>query len=656
MKRDRSCEHIYWALCLTNNYNNMKKLILLLYLLFYAVCISAQTNYYYNRGVYWAEGAGNNPFWMERAYKEWKNGEQKGEKSCARMVIGCLLFGKGVPQNVQAAINMINKWYTKDQWTCLLGAALYLPKKYGFVPYDGLWKYDFINRLSIYSNSYRINLEDFGKATDIAKALSYAKHSKIHFKNASTYDGIETYDLFLAIEGICYKYGLCGYNKSLIQAAKRMNYVVDVDGVHDYSPMYELIKNSSSLEELYDNMVQTSKDIASHPSHNMDYLITLAASEGSTKPVRDNYINTFLFRVDEFINEFWKLSVDERVKIYNESDEKIKQIYDNSFYYRAYSQYQQTQIGPNEITQISNIIKDYPGGHVVEVVKNAYANRVISELNKIEANDYNSYLANIRIINHLAEAGIIDGISQYHLANIKSKLLHELHNLEDVLKKDWEHYEKSRLVNMGLATFNDDGLYQLYGGEMKKYDPTFYRNSNNLASIVNSFKEVFKEGEGIREFGQIEQFANQALAFARVLGFYEISGRIEYQESESKIYKWYMEKYPNTPFQKYAELIYSIKVQEENDENAFTQAYSLRLTSSKDDINKILLLPMSENMQILIKEMCKRKFIKTHETYIENKKDKVFLNCIINLLHEATRTYRKKPFEWYAKHWESYLK
>ena len=304
---------------------NMKRIVLILIFSVITHVLFAQSSkYYFNRGLEWA-GSANKIHWQTQAFKEWQKGEQKGEVDCARALIICYIEEKGTPRNIKAALNLINKWYKKDQKICVLGALLNIPKKYGFVPLG-------IN-LGYYANLSLgrledISLDDYGLTANISQALFYAKYAKEHHKDATTYTSKT--DLFYIIEGLCYEHGVGGYKKNLIQAAKRFNYVIDRYGDHYYGPMRELINTSASLNELYLNMSETSQDIASSPSHNMEYLVSLAATKGSAKPIRDGYINDFLFKVDKFVESFWKLPKQEREAQYSSSSEDVKKIYDKS--------------------------------------------------------------------------------------------------------------------------------------------------------------------------------------------------------------------------------------------------------------------------------------------------------------------------------------
>ena len=467
-----------------------KRNVYLLVLLLFPLIMQGQSSYYYDRGCYWS--GTSNPYRQTNAYKEWKIGEQKGEAKCARMVIGSLLFGKGVPQNVPAAINMINKWYTKDKWICILGASLYLPKKYGFVPYDGLWRYDFLRNLSISLHSYSLCLEDFGRTANLAKALSYAKYAKTHFKNASTYDDFNKYDMFFAIEGLCYKFGLCGYNKNLIQAAKRMNCVVDANGYHDYSPMYELIKTSSSLQNLYSIMVETSHDVTNNVSHKMEWLIGLAGAEGSSKPVRDGYLNEFLFKVDTFIDDFWKLPVEDRNKLYDNSCVDIQKIYDNSLLFHTYNKCS-LELTATEINEFSRMLNKYPNHQVVSKVRCSYVKFLETVMSKNKS-------IGTKILTQMKESGIFDTTKQvkekaiyYDITgNIDTYTDKTSYWVRDVTKGKWYVLNnQTQYEPYGVFTKNKATSYE---GKLAIVDDHEWEYANGLWNDLGQITKV-SEGE-----------------------------------------------------------------------------------------------------------------------------------------------------------------
>lgn len=56
--------------------------------------------------------------WRDSAFREAQAGEKAGEPDCARELITCYLYEYGTPRNVQRALQLIDKWYTKDESTC----------------------------------------------------------------------------------------------------------------------------------------------------------------------------------------------------------------------------------------------------------------------------------------------------------------------------------------------------------------------------------------------------------------------------------------------------------------------------------------------------------------------------------------------------------
>ena len=168
-----------------------KTVLLLCCWLISQALFSQSSKYYYNRGLEWAESV-NKIHWQTQAFKEWRTGEQKGEVDCARALIICYLEEKGTPRNVNAALNLINKWYKKDKTICILGALLNFSKKYRFTPVGINMGY--FGKLSL-GNVQGITLEDYGMTPDIKKALLYVLHALYFFfcfriqfiKNGKTY-------------------------------------------------------------------------------------------------------------------------------------------------------------------------------------------------------------------------------------------------------------------------------------------------------------------------------------------------------------------------------------------------------------------------------------------------------------------------------------
>ena len=529
----------------------MKKTSLFFFLLMAACTIPsiAQSNYYYDKGVYWARGATDNPYWQKNAYNEWKTGEQNGEAESARAVISCYLKGYGVPKNVSKAVGLINKWYKKDQKICMLGALLNIPQKYNFIPYklsfDGL--VDFEN----------ISFDDLGVSADISKALYYAKYAKDNHHNSLIASSNEM-DLFYIIEGLCYKHGAGGYKKDLIQAARRLNYVVDRYGYHDYGPMLELISSSSSLEELCFNMSETSRNVANGVSHDMETLLNLAATEGSGKPVREGYINDFLFKVDVFVDEFWKLSKEEKATVYNNSNPSIRRIYDNSLIYKVSELLRKGEVSQLDIDAIKSCLDDYPGTEAVSKVRNELGEY---ELNMMEQfailNDCDSYAKASGVLCGLRNEGILSDEPSEKLRNNQSKLLRYFETQRKNLNYSWNGYELSRKADFDILP--SDVSLEWYGGYIWESHPGFYEQSRKTLSEIRKIKKSCAYIE-MKEFDEIEQFANQSFAFAEALGFYTDESGSEYnstkkREANKSDLQRFLENYPNTIFQWYAEAL-----------------------------------------------------------------------------------------------------
>jgi len=498
----------------------MKKAIVFIMIILPVLSIAQSS--YYDKGVYWAKGATNNPYWREKAYNEWKTGEQKGEVKSACGVIGCYFTGFGTPKNVSKAVGLINKWYKKDQKICVLGALINIPKKYNFIP----------PTLSFYdvAGFENISLDDLGMSADISKALFYAKYAKENHHNSLIFSAPQS-DLFYIIEGLCYKNGVGGYKKDLIQAAKRLNYVIDRYGNHDYSPMFELIESSSSLDELYSNMSETSHDIANGVSHDMETLLRLAASEGPSKPVRNGYINDFLFKVDKFVDEFWTLPSDERTSLYNNSDENIKRIYDNSLLYKVSSLQRKDDISLADIDAMTNYLKDYPSPQAVIEAQSKLEKFILDAMEKdADFHDCESYAKAAEVLCGLINEGVILNEPTERLRNIQSKLLRYFETQRENMKSTWKDYELL-------------GIFE------------FFEQSRQLLSEIRKIKKNCTYVEML-EFDDVEQFFHQYFMFAQVLGFYtDEEGKVRKREENISELKKFIDENPNSIFQSYAEVL-----------------------------------------------------------------------------------------------------
>ena len=500
----------------------MKNIVVFLLLLLPLSTI-AQSEYYYEKGAFWVKGEkGENPYNWTRAYSEWKIGEQKGEISSARMAINCLIAGKGTQSNIKAAINLINKWYKKDQKICMLGAILNIPRKYHYTP------------TTLYLQSlvrvYDCSLDDFGVTADINKALFYAKYAKEHHNNAQIESSPQT-NLFYGLEGLCYKYGICGYKKDLIQAAKRFNYVIIKYGDYDYSPMYELIESSSSLQELYNYMSETSLNIVNGTSHDMETLLHLAASEGPSKPVRNGYINDFLFKVDKFVDEFWKLPSDGRTSLYNNSDENIKRIYDNSLLCKTSFLQRKNDLSQSDIDTIVYYLKDYPNKQAVYGVQIKLEKNVLDAMEQYaDMHDCESYTKMANVLCGLINEGVILNEPTERLRNIQSKLLGYFKAQRENMKSTWKDYELL-------------GIFE------------FFEQSRQLLSEIRKIKKNCTYVEML-EFDDVEQFFHQYFMFAQVLGFYtDEEGKVRKREENISELKKFIDENPNSIFQSYAEVL-----------------------------------------------------------------------------------------------------
>ena len=154
----------------------MKRISLSSFFLMSFLMLTQAQTHYYKLGQDFVPYDGDE-FWWTKAYDTWKEGEQKGEAASARMVILCLIYERGTDQNIELALNKIQKWYTKDSEICRLGALLYFPKQYNFKPggFSGI-------HMAVHINDTFHNLEDYGKAADLEKSIFYYKYLIEHFE------------------------------------------------------------------------------------------------------------------------------------------------------------------------------------------------------------------------------------------------------------------------------------------------------------------------------------------------------------------------------------------------------------------------------------------------------------------------------------------
>lgn len=595
----------------------------------------AQSDYYYKRGEYFAEYT-DNPLLWTRAFNEWKIGEQKGEASSARMVIYCYLSGIGTQKDNNAAINLINKWSKKDSRICILNAMLNISPKY---------KYKNFPALRLQSGiGVDLSLEDIGKKADISKALYYAKYAKEQLNDPYLWFDTEETDMLLIIEGICYDYGIGGYKKDYMQAAKRYNYVVNSDG-DKVGGMDELINSATSLKELWSFMVEASTDIMSQTTYDYKLLLYYPTIDGNFN-IRNKFNNTakvmncydlYTIKADEFLEAFWRLSDDERIAVYNECDQDVQTIYDNSLRFRlAHYKNNVINMEQSDVDSILLILNNYPKKIDIRAVGAYYSDNIVDVIVKaVRDNDYELYCKGVNLMDMFVKSKIIEQEPTASLDRLKNSMYN---NLADKYKNQmqgqlssaenkWNDYYMSRNRDC-----NPEAERIVWGYKyVKEDDTTFVSAYRELQNIFNNNKDVWTSDR--RKAYNVDTYllkSNQALAFAEALGFYKDEhNHTLKRKAKSSDLKQFMEKYPTTPYEEYAALLYTQRSQIENDLYAFSKAYSLRTNSPKSEYKELKTLPMSNKMRLAIKEMSKKSFIKEHEQYISQNKDEEFKDKII---------------------------
>lgn len=601
-------------------------------------CSYAQTSsFYYDKGEYWARNT-TTPLFLEKAYGYWKQGEQAGEPLSARMLIFCKLTEQGTPYDINGAIKLMEKWYKKDDVICEYAAYFFLPKEYGYTPME-FYK--------AYTRTKPKFAEDYGLKPDIAKSLRYARESAKFYNEKTSKDLTSIYVCWI-VEGICYKYGLAGCPVDLKQAAKNLARAEKRNGKTDYEPLYTLLDSAKSFQELYDVMKYACRDFDAEDffrskHHSYEWYERAPYTE-------------FEKNRERLFKEYAALNKSEKAVKYNELSPELKDIFDNHFINSIWEKLKWKKDPRNEnhwvsmylyeldgdlLDSINKEINEYHNPNTIKTIKNQFKQKITQHLTDKQNEDILSdndidivYFTKVVLaIDRFVDAGLIDkhpenfnSTKMSLLPNFKS----ELQYLKNKIVSTWERYERSRKEEKQYQS-NPNGKDPTNSlSFLPKKDRTLYDLSKYFSVAADCFSALFPEDDGTAYY--YNNYAEQAFDFCSALGFYEDNEGVKYKEPSSLNFKQHLAKYPKSYFKDYAQTQYEALLATEQDQAAFTEAYKLRTTSSKQEVQAVLAMPMSSRMSVLVKKMCKKSYIKEHEKYIESGQDRAFFNKTLELL------------------------
>lgn len=615
----------------------MKKTLLTLFLTgFFALQGFCQSSYYYDKGAYLAEGTSVPQLWS-RAYSYWTTGEQKGEIMSARMVIYCLLNDIGTPANVSKALQMIDKWYKKDEGICYLGAFIYLPDKYRFVV--GMQGAVLSYKVGAVINNS--DLKYYQVPQDINKSMKYAKYALEYLlKDNSDYDKTE----YLGMMGVCYEFGIGGYSQNYVEATKCYLRSHNRDGYKNMTTACNLIENSDNMTNFMNN-VSIIIDRENLPRY-------VNGLESNNNNYYD-YVKVIARKRDELVNRFWSLSADERTSEYLSSSSLAQKLYDECLLDAAgvYLGAGISRSGdPYENMTDENVkayvkaMNEFPNTDIVDSAKTVYQKHFYDEVKKLTGD----YISTERLVDgitkfeRLVQMGLFpypDDWKSFRAA-VPERLLRECKSRENALYGFMRDYISSRdydLQHPGYGKPDYNGISVVYEGYVMRDNPTLLNLCADIKRILDTYHNFDSVGYANNpDVAAYNKTNEEFFTLATAMGFYYDDNKAKFSEERENTHDYlqFRASFPNSSFMSYAHSRYKVVLVCEQNAAALKAALDLRSSSKKDEIKAVLAMPVSPSYAVIIKLLCKKKHIKNHEAYIAAGKEQQYLYMINNAIKD----------------------
>lgn len=237
---------------------------------------------YYNAGLY------------DSAYREYMNGVKAGEVGSAEAIFTGYFYDYLMPVDYKAAERMIEKWYKKSESICIFAAWAYLPKEYRVIEKffyhtpDSPYSLDIHGILSgmyssIYANSnfqdyyhgpFFSQADDTGWKPNMALAMKYFSYWEKEFasvfeRDRSTYLSRSCHYsascLVKGLQGLCYEKGIGGYPKDRDKAFEMYSQaqaaINEIDKSRGIYPLFRMEQERQNPEQERLKQEQERKDL-----------------------------------------------------------------------------------------------------------------------------------------------------------------------------------------------------------------------------------------------------------------------------------------------------------------------------------------------------------------------------------------------------------